>query len=80
MFLLHILIPACNPSRLAFLMMCSAYGLNKQGDSTQLCHAPCSVLNQSVVPYRVLTVASRFHTYVLIYNICLSLSDLLHSV
>ena len=29
MFLLPILIPACNSSSLAFLMMCSAYRLNK---------------------------------------------------
>ena len=31
MFLLPILIPACNSSSLAFLMMCSAYRLNKYG-------------------------------------------------
>ena len=30
MFLLPILIPACNSSNLAFFMMCSAYKLNKQ--------------------------------------------------
>ena len=30
MFLLLVLIPACNSSSLAFLMMCSAYRLNKQ--------------------------------------------------
>ena len=58
MFLLPILIPACNPSSLAFLMMCSAYRLNKQGGSRQPCCPPFSILNQSVVPYRVLTVAS----------------------
>ena len=57
MFLPPILIPACNSSSPAFLMMCSAYRLIKQGDSRQLCHTPFSVLNQSVVPYRVLTVA-----------------------
>ena len=39
MFLLPILIPACNSSRPAFLMMCSA--LNKQGDS------PVILLSQS---------------------------------
>ena len=33
MFLLLILIPACNSSSPAFLMMCSVYRLNKQGDS-----------------------------------------------
>ena len=54
-FLLAILIPACNSSNPAFLMMCSVYRLNKQGDSRQPCHTPFSVLNQSVVPYRVLT-------------------------
>ena len=55
MFLPPILIPACNSSSLAFLMMSSAYRLNKQGDSRQLCHTHFSILNQSVVPYRVLT-------------------------
>ena len=39
-------------------MMCSAYRLNKQGDSPQPCRTPFSILNQSVVPYGVLTVAS----------------------
>ena len=58
MFLLPILIPAYNSSSPAFLMMCSAYGLSKQGDSRQSCRTPFSILNQSVVPYRVLTVAS----------------------
>ena len=33
LFLLPILIPACNSSSLAFLKICSAYRLNKQGDS-----------------------------------------------
>ena len=37
MFLLPILIPACNSSTLAFLMMYSVYRLNKQGDSRQPC-------------------------------------------
>ena len=58
MFLPPILIPACDSSTLAFLMMCSAYRLNRQGKSRQLCRIPFSVLNQSVVTYRVLTVAS----------------------
>ena len=52
----HILIPACNSSSPAFLMY-SAYRLSKQGDSRQLCHIPFSILNQWVVPYRVLTLA-----------------------
>ena len=54
MFLLPILIPACNSSSLAFLMMCSADRLNKQGDSRQPCHTPFSILSQSFVGYRVL--------------------------
>ena len=58
MFLLPVLIPACNSSSKAFLMMCSAYTLNTQSDSRQPCCTPVSILNQSVVPYRVLTVAS----------------------
>ena len=34
MFLPPLLIPACNSSSLAFLMMCSVYKSNKQGDNT----------------------------------------------
>ena len=49
MFLLSILIPACNSSSLAFLMMCSVYRLNKQGDSGQPCCTPFLILNQPVV-------------------------------
>ena len=60
-----ILIPAYNSSSLAFLITCYAYKLNKQGDNKQPCHSPFSILNQSVVPYKVLTVASwnayKFH-------------------
>ena len=58
MFLLPILIPACNLSSCTFLMMCSAYRLNKHGDRRQPCRTPVSILNPSVVPFRVLTVAS----------------------
>ena len=47
MFLPLILLSACNSSR-----------LNKQGDSRQPCSTPFSILNQSIVPCRVLTVAS----------------------
>ena len=43
MFLLLNLIPACNLSSLACLMMCLAYRLNKQGDSRQPCQAHFSV-------------------------------------
>ena len=52
MFLLPVLIPAYNSSSLAFLMMCAACRLNKQGDSRQPYCTPFSVFNQSVVPYR----------------------------
>ena len=59
-FLPAILIPACASSSLAFRLMYSAYKLNKQ----PLC-APFPILNQSVVPCLVLTVAFwpayRFH-------------------
>ena len=58
MFLLPILILACNSSSPACLMMCSAYRLNKQGDNRQPCLTLFSILNQSVVPYRVLAVVS----------------------
>ena len=43
MFLPPILIPACNSFSLAFLMMCSSYRLNKQGDSRQPSHTPFSI-------------------------------------
>ena len=56
-FHLSILIPASNSSSTAFHMMCSAYKLNKDSDNEQPC-TPFSILNQSVVPYNVLTVAS----------------------
>ena len=58
MFLPPILIPAYNSSSPAFLMMCSEYRLNKHCDSRQPCHTSFSILNQPVVLYRVLTVAS----------------------
>ena len=53
-----ILIPSCASSRPAFLMMYSAYKLNKQGDNIQPWCTPFPVWNQSVVPCPVLTVAS----------------------
>ena len=59
LFLPAILIPACNSSNKAFHMMCSAYKLNKQGDNKQPCCTPFSILNQSVVPYRALSVVSQ---------------------
>ena len=48
MLLLRILIPACNPSSLVFLMMCAVYRLDKQGDRRQPCHTLFSILNLSV--------------------------------
>ena len=57
-FLPPTLIPAWNSSSPAFLMMCLPYRLKKQGESRQPCHIPFSILNLSIVPYRVLTVAS----------------------
>ena len=57
-FLPAILIPVYVSSSPAFLMMYSAYKLNKQGDNTQPWHTPFPIWNQSVVPCPVLTVAS----------------------
>ena len=57
-FLPAILIPACVSSRPAFLMMYSAYKLNKQGDNIQPWRTPFPIWKQSVVPCPVLTVAS----------------------
>ena len=57
-FLLAILIPAYASSSPAFLMMHSAYKLNKQGDNIQPWRTPFPLWNQSVVPCPVLTVAS----------------------
>ena len=49
-FLLAILIPACASSSPAFLMMYSAYKLNKQGDNIQPWCTPFPIWHQSVVP------------------------------
>ena len=57
-FLPAILIQACASSSPAFLMMYSAYKLNKQGDNTQPWCTPFPIRNQPVVPCPVLTVAS----------------------
>ena len=53
-----ILIPACASSSPGFLMMYSAYKLNKQGDNMQPWRTPFPILNQSVVPCSGLTIAS----------------------
>ena len=47
-FFLAILIPACASSSPAFLMMYSAYKLNKQGDNIQPWRTPFPIWNQSV--------------------------------
>ena len=56
-FLLAILIPACDSLSLAFGMIYSAYKLNKQGGNIQPWRTPFPIWNQSV-PCLVLTVAS----------------------
>ena len=57
-FLLEILIPACISSSPVFLMMYSAYKLNKQGDNIQPWRIPFPIWNQSLVPCTIITVAS----------------------
>ena len=54
-FLPVILISACASSSPAFLMIYSAYKLNKQGDHIQPLHTSFPTWNQSVVPCPVLT-------------------------
>jgi len=57
-FLPAFLMPAYASSCPAFLMMYSAYKLNKQGDNIQPWHTSFPIWNQSVVPCPVLIVAS----------------------
>ena len=57
-FLPAILIPVCVSSSPAFLMMSSAYKLNKQADNIQPWHTHFPVLNLSIVPCLFLSVAS----------------------
>jgi len=56
-FLPAILIPASASCCPAFWMMYSAYKLNKQGDNIQPWCTLFPILDQSIVPYLVLTVA-----------------------
>ena len=56
-FLPAIVIPACASFSPAFLMMYSAYKLNKEGDNIQPWCTPFPIWSQSVVPCPVLTVA-----------------------
>ena len=55
-FVPEILVPACASSRWTFLMMYSAYKLNKQGDNIQPWLTPFPIWDQSFVPCPVLTV------------------------
>ena len=57
-FLPAILIQACVSSSPVFLMMYSAYKLNKQDYNIQPCLTPFPILNQSIVPCKFLTVVS----------------------
>ena len=49
-FLRAVLIPACASSSPAFIMMYSAYKLNKQSENVQPWHTPFPIWNQSDVP------------------------------
>ena len=57
-FLPAILIPDCASSSLVSCMMYSVYKLNKQSDNAQPWCTPLKILNQFIVPFLVLTVAS----------------------
>ena len=57
-FLLAILIPVCAFSSPKFLMMYSAYMINKQSDNIQPWYSAFPVWNQSVVSCPLITVAS----------------------
>ena len=57
-FLPEILISAYASSSPTFLMMYSAYKLNKQGDNIQPWHTRFPIQNQSIVQCLVLTIAS----------------------
>ena len=60
-FLPAILIPACASSSPAFLVIYSAYKLNKQSDKIQPWHTPFPIWNQSVVPCPVLMLLPDLH-------------------
>ena len=60
-FLQPISISTCDSSSPTFFMMYSAFKLRDvtlKDDNIQPCHTPFPILNQSLVPYPVLTVAS----------------------
>ena len=60
-FLPAILIPACVSSSPEFLMMYSAFKLNKQGENIQPWCTPFPIWNQSVVPCPVRTLLPDLH-------------------
>ena len=62
LFFCAIWIPVYASFILSFLMMYSAYKLNKQGDSIQPWRTHFPIWNQSVVPCPVLTVLLDLHT------------------
>ena len=57
-FLLAVLIPACDSTSPAFHMMYSAYKLNKEGDNIQPWCTPFLIWNQMIVSCPVLNVTS----------------------
>ena len=59
-FLQATLIPACASSSPVFLIMYSAYKLNKQGDNIQPWCTPFPIWNQSVVPCPVLLLPDLY--------------------
>ena len=61
-FIPAVLIPACASSSAAFLMMYSAYTLNKQGDNTQPWGTPFLIWNQSVVHVHFYLLLLDLHT------------------
>ena len=75
LFLLAILILACDSSSLAFYMIYSAYKLNNQSDNIQPCHSSFLILSLSVVPYLVL-----FFFYIFKYQLYFFLIDTEHSL
>ena len=78
-FLLAILITAWVSSSPAFFMLYSACNLNKQGNNIQPWSIPFPILNQSVVPCSVLTVAS-WSAYRLLRTFCTLCQTLIHII
>ena len=59
-FLLAILIPACASSSPAFLMIYSAYKLNKQGDNIQPWRTPFPIYERDEVPTKAMVLKPCF--------------------